>query len=319
MPRSRWASAGPRSSCRCRAVPAASTPRLGRSPSSSGQFVVLQRQDDVGFQAANDVVGALEVAQLDGLHFFEVHVAGQTVGPQILDELGRCHSAATPQAGSQGREDVRVEMGSVAVDLGVVDALRQRTEMGPAEKLVIDRREVLDVKAETALVDGRRRVSGVAEDEPLACFNGIDGQGCQRCVKQTAARIGAAAPDDVVEQAQVVYQDDIVSGQGVQHESLEGFLQGERMARTHGVEEVAHASGRRRRCWRAAHAARLSCPRRYRHSGRKRGHPAGPKTSHKSLLLNGTKGYFHWYESPVRERSWEIVAFRGAKGDEVTN
>lgn len=53
------------------------------------QGLVLERQDDMGLQALNHLLDALQIPQIDRLHLGQVHVAHQVLRAQILDEAPR--------------------------------------------------------------------------------------------------------------------------------------------------------------------------------------------------------------------------------------
>ncbi len=50
------------------------------------QLVILERQDDVDLEAAQHVVHAFQIFQVHLLHFPQVHIAGQALRAEILDE-----------------------------------------------------------------------------------------------------------------------------------------------------------------------------------------------------------------------------------------
>src|SRR4030095_2947170 len=63
---------------------------LGAQTKLGRQCIVAQRQNNVNFEAADDVIDTLEVLEADLLHFAEVHVAGQALGTEIFDEGVGC-------------------------------------------------------------------------------------------------------------------------------------------------------------------------------------------------------------------------------------
>src|SRR6185437_6969148 len=77
---------------------------LGAQAEFARKRVVLQRKHDVDIEAANDVIDALEIGQVDVLDFAEIDVAGKALGAQVFDEGIRVERALSGEPGAGGLE-----------------------------------------------------------------------------------------------------------------------------------------------------------------------------------------------------------------------
>jgi hypothetical protein len=213
---------------------------LGLQTQLASDLVVLQRHDDVGLQAADDVVHAAQVVQADRLDLLQVHVAEEAVGAEVGDEAVGVEVvlAVVPLAG--GLELVGVQLAGEAVDLAEVEALGAvLAEEVAAQEGIIVGVELADAGEVAALLDRPGRVAGDGEDELLAGIDGAGGQGGERRVEQPEARVEVMAADGA-EQPQVVHEDGVVFAEGVENELLEGLFEGGGVALAQGLGEVLH-------------------------------------------------------------------------------
>jgi hypothetical protein len=97
-------------------------PALGLEAVLGGERVVFQRQRDLGFERADYVVDALEIAQIHRRDFLEVDIARQVVFAQIGDEFVRGKSGAAAERLAGAFQLVRRQCGAETMHLGVIDA-----------------------------------------------------------------------------------------------------------------------------------------------------------------------------------------------------
>ena len=63
---------------------------FGAQTKTIGEFIVLERQDDIDLEAAQHVVHPFQVLQVHLLDFSKVHVAGEALGAEVFNEqVGR--------------------------------------------------------------------------------------------------------------------------------------------------------------------------------------------------------------------------------------
>ena len=63
---------------------------FGAQTKTIGEFIVLERQDDIDLEAAQHVVHPFQVLQVHLLDFSKVHIAGEALGAEVFDkQVGR--------------------------------------------------------------------------------------------------------------------------------------------------------------------------------------------------------------------------------------
>ena len=134
--------------------PASRTPRFGFQAQFGGQLVVLQGDHDVGFQAADHVLHALQVAQVDGLDLAQVNIAEEPIGTQVVDEPAGVEVFPVTVRLASGLELVGVQFAGEAVNPAEVELSGPLlAEVMPAQGRVILRVELADAGEVAALLD----------------------------------------------------------------------------------------------------------------------------------------------------------------------